>query len=89
MVSGAGRETTEKVLARPFWVCLCLLGGGGRAAGSSYPLLTQLACLVPGGQGVWHSYCLLVQMPVCLRFSCLLPLGPTGVAGRGAGWGPG
>lgn len=35
MVSGAGRETAEKVLARPFWVCLCLLrevGGGLPAA---------------------------------------------------------
>lgn len=98
MVPGAGQRNGCEELAGPFWVCLCLLGGGwGRGCRQQLPP-SQLSrpALCQEGRESWHSYCSLVQMPVCLHHSplrlCLsFSPDPTGVAGWGVGvgWGPG
>lgn len=95
-VPGAGKRNGREELAGPFWVCLWLLGGGwGWGCRQQLPpsRLSRPA-LCQEGRESWHSYCSPAQMPVCLHHSplalCLsLSPDPTGVAGWGAGWGPG
>lgn len=49
--SWSRRRNGREGLAGPFWVCLCLFGGGALQAAAA-PLLAPPACPVPGGQGV-------------------------------------
>lgn len=79
-------------LAGPFWVCLCLFGGGG-PAGSS--------CPPPGSAGLPRARRAGSLGTAIVRLHkhpsvCITPppplspsSDPTGVAGWGAGWGPG